>query len=182
MLDSYTFKPSELPKIYRVQIRDIIKDIVDSKTDMYWKNYIEFNIDEQTAISVSCKEDKVKVISTIYHREFFGEGVYRLWNRFLYSKDFRETGGSKKRDGVHINHPVLEQQIDFVEKLNPKFYFISRQRTNTRWMKYYFDNFNNDYNKNLIVSDKQYWVCKGCKENCLQTIIYPRHLEIPFKH
>ena len=66
MLDSYTFKPSELPKIYRVQIRDIIKDIVDSKTDMYWKNYIEFNIDEQTAISVSCKEDKVKVISTIY--------------------------------------------------------------------------------------------------------------------
>ena len=36
------------------------------KTDLYWKNYTdeEFNIDEQTAISVSCKEDKVKVIST----------------------------------------------------------------------------------------------------------------------
>tara|TARA_E500000081_G_C6063656_1_gene319541 strand:- start:40 stop:594 length:555 start_codon:yes stop_codon:yes gene_type:complete len=181
MLDSYTFKPSELPKIYRVQIRDIIKDIVDSKTDMYWKNYIEFNIDEQTAISVSCIEHKVKVISTIYHREFFGEGVYRLWNRFLYSKDFRETGGSKKRDGVHINHPVLEQQINFVEKLNPKFYFISRQRTNTRWLKYYFDTFNKEYNRNLVVNDNQYWVCNGDKEGCVQTIIYPKDMKVSLK-
>jgi len=181
MLDSYTFKPSELPKIYRVQIRDIIKDVVDSKTDMYWKNYTKFNIDEQTAISVSCIDHKVKVISTIYHREFFGEGVYRLWNRFLYSKDFRETGGSKKRDGVHINHPVLEQQIDFVEKLNPKFYFISRQRTNTRWLKYYFDTFNKEYNRNLVVNDNQYWVCNGDKEGCVQTIIYPKNMKVSLK-
>ena len=41
MLDSYTFKPSELPKIYRVQIKDIIKDIVNDKTDLYWKNYTD---------------------------------------------------------------------------------------------------------------------------------------------
>ena len=183
MLNNYTFTPTELPKKYRIQIDSIIKDIVDSKTDPYWKNYTddEFNIDEQTAISVSCDGDDVKVMSTIYHREFFGEGVYRLWNRFLYSKDFRETGGSKKRGGVHINHPVLDQQIDFIEKLNPKFYFISRQRTNTRWLKYYFDNFNKDYDRNLIVSDQQYWVCNGNKEGCVQTIIYPKDKNIPFK-
>lgn len=183
MLDSYTFKPSELPEIYRSQIDDIIKDVVESKTDPYWKNYTdkEFNIDEQTAISVSCDGDDVKVISSIYHREFFGKDVYRLWNRFLYSKDFRETGGSKKRDGVHINHPLLAQQINFVEELNPKFYFISRQRTNTRWLKYYFDNFNKDYNRNLVVSDQQYWVCDGNKEGCLQTIIHPKDMEVPLK-
>ena len=181
MLDSYTFKPSELPEIYRIQINNIIKDVVDTKSDLYWKNYTKFNIDEQIAISVSCEGDDVKVISSIYNREFYGEGVYRLWNRFLYSKDFRETGGSKKRDGVHINHPVLDQQIDFIEKLNPKFYFISRQRTNTRWLKYYFDNFNKDYNRNLIVSDQQYWVCNGDKEGCVQTIIHPKNMEVPLK-
>ena len=183
MLNNYTFTPTELPKKYRIQIDNIIKDVVDSKTDPYWKNYTddEFNIDEQTAISVSCDGDDVKVMSTIYHREFFGEGVYRLWNRFLYSKDFRETGGSKKRGGVHINHPVLDQQIDFIEKLNPKFYFISRQRTNTRWLKYYFDNFNKDYDRNLIVSDQQYWVCGGKKDNCLQTIIYPKDFKVSLK-
>ena len=183
MLTSHIFTPLELPEIYRIQIEDIIKDVVKDQTDLYWKNYTdeEFNIDEQTAISVSCKGDSVKVISTIYHREFFGEGVYRLWNRFLYSKDFRETGGSKKRDGEHINHPVLDQQIDFIEKLNPKFYFISRQRTNTRWLKYYFDTFNKDYNRNLVVSDQQYWVCNGNKENCVQTIIYPRDKKVPLK-
>ncbi|MGY9007828.1 MAG: hypothetical protein ACKVI2_04235, partial [Candidatus Pelagibacterales bacterium] len=183
MLKSYIFKPTELPQKYRSQIIDVIKDVVDSKTDSYWKNYTdrEFNLDEQTAISVSCDKDEVKVISSIYHREFFGKDVYRLWNRFLYSKNFRETGGSKKRKGIHINHSMLNQQIDFVEKLNPKFYFISRQRTNTRWLKYYFDNFNKDYNKNLVISDRQYWVCDGNKEGCVQTIIYPKHLTIRLK-
>ena len=182
MLNSYIFKPKELPEIYRSQIDNIIRNVVENKTDKYWENYKRFNLDEQTAISVSCDGDEVKVISSIYHREFFGKDVYRLWNRFLYSKNFRETGGSKKRKGIHINHSMLNQQIDFVEKLNPKFYFISRQRTNTRWLKYYFNNFNKDYNKNLVVSDQQYWVCGGCKENCLQTIIYPRHLKITLKH
>jgi len=181
MLDSYTFKPNELPKIYHNQIINIIDEITKSKTDKYWENYKRFNIDEQTAISVSCKKDEVKVVSSIYHREFFGKDVYRLWNRFLYSKNFREIGGSKKRKGIHINHSMLNQQIDFVEKLNAKFYFISRQRTNTRWLKYYFDNFNKDYNKNLVVSDRQYWVCDGNKEGCVQTIIYPKHLTIPLK-
>ena len=69
MLDSYTFKPSELPKIYRVQIKDIIKDIVNDKTDLYWKNYTdeEFNIDEQTAISVSC--DKLRGVTPRFDQE-----------------------------------------------------------------------------------------------------------------
>lgn len=182
MLTSHTFTPLELPEIYRVQIEQIIKEVVEDKTDQYWENYKKFNIDEQTAISVSCNlGGQVKVISSIYHRDFFGEGVYRLWNRFLYSKDFREVGGSKKRDGEHINHPLLKQQIDFVEELNPRFYFISRQRKNIRWLKYYFDNFNTDYNTDLMVSDQQYWVCKGGKKGCLQTIIYPKHMEVPLK-
>ncbi len=181
MLNSYTFKPNELPEKYRIQIEDIIKDVVKNKTDQYWKNYRTFNIDEQTAISISCQDDNVKVISSIYHRDFFGEDVYRLWNRFLYSKDFREIGGSKKRKGEHINHPLLKQQIDYVEELNPKFYFISRQRTNTRWLKYYFNRYNEDFNGNLVVSDNQYWVCSGDKEGCVQTIIYPKNMEVPLK-
>lgn len=183
MLESYIFKPSELPQQYRIQINDIIKDVITDKTDSYWKNYTdrEFNIDEQTAISINCEGDDVKVISTIYHREFFGEGVYRLMNRSLYSKDYRETGGSKMRKGEHTAHPMIAQQVNFVEDLNPKFYFISRQRTNTRWLKYYFDTFNKDYNRNLVVSDQQYWVCNGNKENCVQTIIYPRDKKVPLK-
>ena len=97
MLDSYTFKPSELPEIYRIQINNIIKDIVDTKSDLYWKNYTKFNIDEQTAISVSCEGDDVKVISSIYHRDFFGEGVYRLWNKFLYSKAVASSQAAIRR-------------------------------------------------------------------------------------
>ncbi len=183
MLKSYIFKPTELPQKYRSQITDIIKDVVDSKTDSYWKNYTdrEFNLDEQTAISINCDGDDVKAISSIYHREFFGEGVYRLMNRSLYSKDYRESGGSKTRSGEHTAHKMIALQVDFVEKLNPKFYFISRQRTNMRFLKYYFDKFNSDYNKNFIISDTQYWVCPGKKDNCLQTIIYPKDFKVSLK-
>ena len=183
MLKSYIFKPTELPQKYRSQITDIIKDVVDSKTDSYWKNYTdrEFNLDEQTAISVNCDEDKVKAISTIYHKDYYGDNVYRLMNRSLYSKDYRELGGSKTRNGEHTAHKMIALQVDFVEKLNPKFYFISRQRTNMRFLKYYFDKFNSDYNKNFIISDTQYWVCPGKKDNCLQTIIHPKDMEVPLK-
>ena len=181
MLESYIFKPSELPQQYRIQINDIIKDVVESKTDQYWKNYTKFNLDEQTAISINCDGDDVKVISSIYHRNFYGKDVYRLMNRSLYSKDYRETGGSKMRNGEHTAHPMIAQQINFVEDLKPKFYFIRRQRTNTRLLKYYFDTFNKEYNRNLVVSDQQYWVCDGSKEGCLQTIIYPKDMEVPLK-
>ena len=181
MLESYIFKPTELPKKYRYQINSIIKDIVDSKTDQYWKNYTKFDLDEQIAISINCDSDDVKAISSIYHREFFGEGVYRLMNRSLYSKDYRELGGSKTRNGEHTAHKMIALQVDFVEKLNPKFYFISRQRTNMRFLKYYFDKFNKEYDRNFIISDQQYWVCGGKKDNCLQTIIYPKDFKVPLK-
>ena len=71
MLKSYIFKPTELPQKYRSQITDIIKDVVDSKTDSYWKNYTdrEFNLDEQTAISINCDGDDVKIIGIMQHIE-----------------------------------------------------------------------------------------------------------------
>ena len=181
MLESYIFKPTELPKKYRYQINSIIKDIVDSKTDQYWKNYTKFDLDEQIAISINCDSDDVKAISSIYHRDYYGNNVYRLMNRSLYSKDYRELGGSKTRNGEHTAHKMIALQIDFVEKLNPKFYFISRQRTNMRFLKYYFDKFNSDYNRNLVISDQQYWVCNGDKEGCVQTIIYPKDMKVPLK-
>jgi len=181
MLKFSTYKPSDLPKTYRRQIKYITDIIVKDKKDKYWKNYENFTIEDQTAISVGVNRGKVLVIATIYHRPLFGKDVYRLWNRFLYSPDFRETGGPKTRDGVHVNHPLLKQQIDFVKTLNPKFYFVSRQRKNTRWLKYYIERYNKVYNDTLVVSDDQYWVCDSTAENCCQTIIYPKEMQIPLK-
>ena len=185
MLESYTFKPSELPQQYRIQIEDITKHVVKEKKDKYWRNYKFFSIDDQEAITVTCQEDKVKVIASIYHREFFGKDVYRLCNRFLYAPDFREVGGTKTREGIHINHPLIHQQIQFVKKLNPRFYFISRQikPVKGKWLRYYFQKYNKDFKGDLVVSDKQYWVCSNKKNpyNCLQTIIYPKGMEIPLE-
>mgnify|MGYP001173517786 CR=1 FL=1 len=181
MLKFSTYKPDELPIAYKSQIHDIIGMVVRDKKDKYWKNYQDFSIQDQTAISVGCDNGKVQIIATIYHRPFFGKDVYRLWNRFLYSPDFRETGGTKTRDGEHINHPLLKQQIDYVKTLNPKFYFVSRQRKNTRWLKYYFDKYNKEYNDTLVVSDVQYWVCNSTAENCCQTIIFPKEMQIPLR-
>ena len=33
----------------------------------------------------------------------------------------------------------------------------------------------------MMVSDKQYWICKGEEYGCCQTLIYPKDKIVPFK-
>tara|TARA_Y100000592_G_scaffold29022_2_gene46269 strand:- start:4660 stop:5232 length:573 start_codon:yes stop_codon:yes gene_type:complete len=180
-LKHYTLKSNQINGKHLSQINDILKSVVDKKTDEYWKNYIDYTIYGQTAITIGLIGDDVKCFSSIYNRDFYGEGVYRLFNRFLVSDDIRETGGTKTYNGQHRFFDMLYQQINYVKTLKPKFYFISRQRKNTRWMKWYYDRFNKNYNENMVVSDKQYWICKGDEYGCCQTLIYPKDKNIPFK-
>ena len=102
-------------------------------------------------------------------------------DRFLVDDDIREEGGSKSYKGEHRFFDMIHQQIEFVKTLEPKFYFMSRQRKNTRWLKWYFDKFNKQYDANLVVSDEQYRVCNGSNYDCCQTLIYPKEMKIPFE-
>ena len=177
-----TFKTKDLPKKYRLQIQDIINQIISDKKDEYWENYENFYLFEQVAVTVGLIDDNVKAFASIFNNDFYEQDVYRILNRLFFTEDIRESGSTKTYKGSHRTFPIIQQQIEFVNTLNPKFYFISRQRKNTRYFKYFFNKYNNTYNANLTVSDKQYWVCSNKKDKygCCQTIVYPKDKQIPF--
>ena len=181
MLKHYTLKPFQLENKHIEDIGNMIDDVVNSKKDEYWKNYINYSFESQTAITIGLIDNRVKTFSSIFNREYYGDNVYRLLNRLLISDDIREVGGSKTNKGNHRFFDMIYQQVKYVKTLNPTFYFMSRQRENTKWLKWYFDRFNNHYNENMIVSDKQYWIGKGSKYDSCQTLIYPEDKIVPFK-
>ncbi len=180
-LKHYTLKPYQLESKHISQIHNIIEKVVSKKKDEYWKNYTDYSIYDQSIITIGVIDDEVKTFSSIYTREYYGDNVYRLLNRWLVSEDIREEGGSKSYKGEHRFFDMIHQQIEFVKTLNPKFYFMSRQRKNTRWLKWYIDRFNKQYGSSLVVSDEQYRVCNGSDYDCCQTLIYPKEMKIPFE-
>jgi hypothetical protein len=183
-LNYYTYKVDDFPKKYLEQLNIITEKIIKEKKDEYWENYTKnfFVIENQTAISIATFEDKIKIFATIYNDSFYGKNTYRLFNRIYKVSDIRDLGSQKKYNNIHITHPILHQQEQFVKLLNPKFYFISRQRKQTRWLNYYINNYNNEYNSNFIVSNEQYKITPS-KNNyrSFQLLMYPKNMVIPFK-
>ena len=140
MLDIHTYKTIDLPKKYRLQIQEIQDQIINDKEDEYWENYENFYLFEQAAVTVGLVDDDVKAFCSVFNNNFYGPDVYRILNRLYFAKDIRESGSTKTYKGEHRTFPMIQQQIEFVNSVNAKFYFISRQRKNTRWFKYFFNN------------------------------------------
>ena len=111
MFDVHTYPANEVPEKYLNQIDYIIDQTVEDQTDEYWKNYLNFSIESQTAVTVGLIDDEVKIFSTVFNTEFYGKGVYRILNRLLMSKDMRESGSSKTYKGDHRVFPMIHQQI-----------------------------------------------------------------------
>ncbi len=97
----YTLKPFQIESKHISQIHNIIEKVVSERKDEYWKNYTDYSVYDQTMITISTINDEVKAFSSIYTRDFYGDDVYRLFNRFLISDDAREDGGSKMYKGDH---------------------------------------------------------------------------------
>ena len=180
-LKSLTLNSNKLTDTHLSKINQIIKSVIDNKKDEYWKNYKNYKISDQTAITLLLDNDVVVAFSSIVNKKFYGDDVYRIFNRFLINQDYRETGGSKTYFGKHRFFEMINQQYLYVQQLNPKFVFMSRQRKNTRWLNWYFDKFNKTYGTDFIVSKNQYRICDGSKYDCCQTLIYPKEMDIPFE-
>lgn len=117
-LKSFTAKPDQLTPEYRVQFEKIIDDILKEQSDPLWRNWGNFHLDDQLALTVGVEDHTVKVISSIYNRESWKPNVYRVLNRFYYTKDIRESGGTKKYNGeYHLAQIFLDQQIRFIKRI-----------------------------------------------------------------
>lgn len=180
MLKIYTNTPNNFK--YIDQYKQILEQIVTDKTDLLWKNYVDFDFDKQTALSVGLEGDQVKVISSILHKDFWPKGVYRLLNRYAVAKDYRDTMTKTHHgEGYHIAQIMLDNQIHYLKQnIEHTFYFASRQK-NKRFLDYWIKKFNTDYNHSLAISDQRYWICNSTKFNCCQVLIYDPTHKIPFE-
>ena len=180
-LKSLTLNINNLTSNHISKINDVINSVVSKKTDEYWENYKNFDIKDNIALTLLLDDDVIVAFSSIVNKKFYDENVYRIFNRFLINQDYREIGGSKTFFGQHRFFEMIHQQYLYVQQLNPKFVFMSRQRKNTRWLNWYFDKFNKTYGADFIVSKNQYRICDGSEYDCCQTLIYPKEMNIPFK-
>tara|TARA_B100000123_G_scaffold5832_1_gene4317 strand:- start:207 stop:785 length:579 start_codon:yes stop_codon:yes gene_type:complete len=180
-LKSLTLNINNLTSNHISKINDVINSVVSKKTDEYWENYKNFNIKDNIALTLLLDDDVIVAFSSIVNKKFYDENVYRIFNRFLINQDYRESGGSRTYFGEHRFFEMIHQQYLYVQQLNPKFVFMSRQRKNTRWLNWYFDKFNKTYGADFIVSKNQYRICDGSEYDCCQTLIYPKEMNIPFK-
>ena len=76
MFNFITLKPFNLDTKYITDIQEIIEKVITEKKDEYWKNYKDYSIFDQTMITVSLVNDKVKTFSSIYTRSFYDNDVY----------------------------------------------------------------------------------------------------------
>ena len=82
-LKSLTLNYNSLTTEHISKINDIVKSVIDKKTDEYWKNYTNYKINDQTAITLLLDNDVVVAFSSIVNKKFYGDDVYRIFNRFL---------------------------------------------------------------------------------------------------
>tara|TARA_B110000503_G_C7171071_1_gene424310 strand:+ start:6887 stop:7444 length:558 start_codon:yes stop_codon:yes gene_type:complete len=179
---THTYLSNNIPTDVSKDVQQLLDNVVELKKDQYWKNYENFDFKSEIAVSTQYNENgRLELFSTVHTRLFYPLDTYRLLTRFLRTPHGR-LGGAKTNEGSQPSYEMLNQQIKLVKDLEPKFYFMSRQRINMRWIKFYLAGFNQEYNHNLITSKTQYWVtdskdpAKGC-----QTLIYPFEHSIPFK-
>ena len=81
-LKSYTARPDQLTPEYRIQFEKIIDDILKQQSDPLWKNWGNFHLDDQLALTVGVEDHKVKVISSIYKRYKGCIAVYQMCLEF----------------------------------------------------------------------------------------------------
>lgn len=180
-----TYKSTELPKDVIQDINNLLKEVIDLKKDPLWKNYKEnYYLNDNLYTSVQYNEKgSLELLSGIHTKNFYPNKTYRVFNRLVRNPQSR-LGAAKTNGGEQPSHVMLRQQINTVKfELNADFYFISRQSDTGRWINFYINQFNKDYNEDLFVSKERYWILDSKnykKEEGAQILIYPKSKPIPF--
>ena len=86
-LKTLTLNSKKISDTQFKKIKQIIKSVIDDKKDEYWTNYIDYNISDQTAITLLLDDDVIVAFSSIVNKKFYGDNVYRRFNRFLINQD-----------------------------------------------------------------------------------------------
>ena len=143
----------------------------ESRNDKLSHNYScsNFNFLEQEAFSIGYKNNNPFLFSTIFRRQQWPTGAYRILNRTW--KVDRHSHVSTGIDQIFLD--MVSRQISWLRenKKDFKIAFISREH-NSRNTLHNVAKSLNMHNNVFHVFENRVWVCNGPHENCLQDILY----------
>lgn len=147
------------------------KSIEHSSNHVLSENYSDENfvLNEQTILCFYQLDEmsEPSLFSTIYRRDWWPDGCYRIINRIWQYP--RNRYHMKNNVNDHVYEMIIEQ-IKWCQKLpNFRTAFISRQRVNRLYDK--FSQTLKTYGYDFIVGPKL-WVCKGSCNDCYQKVLY----------
>lgn len=185
MIDVVTFDPAVDASLlaqaedYRRKIVDTHSSIDNSIIDNYTED--RFKFEEQKAVSLFFLSGEVQGISTLYHRNQFGD-AYRCLNRLHFSVDVRTWGRERYCPSYPCNprknivSPLMvEQQAEYLDK---GMMFISSEPWKPRWASMIAHNFTAHTSMEWQTDDMLYPVCDQRQEGCWQHLIWTGEGEI----
>ena len=150
----------------------------DKKLIENYKHH-RLKFEDQIAISILTDGDRIFAFSTIFHREFFGDDVYRCLNRCYFDPDLRYWGHFEKKKNenyqgnprINIVTPVMIQhQLDIL--YGYKMVFVSSESWKPYWAKSYCRNLTEKTTVDWNYSSLLHPVCNKESSSCWQHIIW----------
>lgn len=141
------------------------------RNDKLSQNYslLNFNFEEQEAFSIGYKNSNPLLFSTIFRRDMWPVGAYRILNRTW--KVDRQSHISTSIDQIFLD--MIAAQLNWLKenKQDFKIAFISREHNSRNTLHNLAQSLNNSSNK-FHVYENRVWMCKGSHEQCFQDVLY----------
>ena len=138
----------------------------------------QFVYKEQEVFSIGYKNDVPHLFSTVYRRDWWPIGTYRILNRLW--KTSVDNFTNKDIDDIYID--MISAQLSWLKTNRQDFQtaVISRNGSENKMLSMLAIKLNNA-NLDFKIYKDRVWVCKGTADACLQTILYhgneePLHL------
>lgn len=135
------------------------------------KNYSskDFVYNEQEIFSIGYKNDISHLFSTVYRRNWWPNGTYRILNRLW--KTSLDNFTNKDIDNIYID--MISAQVTWLKENRQDFQtaVISRNGSENRMLSMLAIKLNNA-NLDFKIYKDRVWMCKGTADACLQTILY----------
>ncbi len=175
MIKTFLSSDTSLLQEFDLAREELIREFPDKLVSNYTLE--NFNYNEQTAFSIGYKNNSPFLFSTIFRRQWWPEGAYRILNRTW--KLERQDHISRGIDPIF--RYMVEDQIDWLKSnTNYKAAFISREKNSRNTLFNVMDELNIGKYK-FDFYDDRVWVCEGSEEYCLQNILYTGDMKVFLK-
>lgn len=167
-----TFEPSKDPSLLAraqdFQIEVLEKDTEHKKSPNYARS--SFRMEEMEALSLIFNKSEIVGVSSLYHRAFFGSGVFRCLNRYYVRADLRLDHHSGL---MRFPLEMVRQQYAMAVRKKAKGLFLSIEFPKLRWISAFSELLQNELKLPWKHSLDLHLVCPDyTRKSCWQHIIY----------